>query len=165
MLSKILIVLFVIVLVIAAGMIKERMREKDLRTWTEQRPGARLHWPFLPGEHEDEAPALELVRALRPEAPLSWGAAVRAQDEKGEVWFFEFRRSPMANKSSRWYVLIARRLDSAETARRYLERLQEIQADVRAAVHGAWVCQERDGLLSSELLDEVLTRSHSSAES
>ncbi len=151
MLSKTFIIILVIIAVLAIGMILESRRERSLRAWIGKKVNTRLHWPFKAAEHAF-IPAIELTQLFIQRPPIGWASAVQITEGAGEMWFIEFRTTPLGKESSDWFNLIARRGMSVEASENIADRAGE-----EWKVHGPWSCQRTEGLITVSLLEETLS--------
>lgn len=134
---------------------REKHRERMLRMWVARHPGSTLHRTFLGFEkdHHPDMPALALLDKFLGRPPIGFASAMEVKRPQGDLWFVEYRTTPLGAKTDRWFTLAARRFPddkAAELAARGL--------DFR--VSGPWVCLLLPGLMMPKMLDglpEALT--------
>jgi hypothetical protein len=95
-------VVFVIVAVLGAGLLRERWRMRGMAAWCATR-GCTLVAPFVPGERP---PVASLVKRFDIRGGRIWGAAIVGVVNGVEVTIAEHETSPPGKKTGVWQVVL-----------------------------------------------------------
>ncbi len=136
-------IVLVITAVLAIALLKESRRQATLREWVAARSGAKLHWPFVPGDNPS-IPAPAMVEKLIRRQPLSWASAIHIADASGDHWWIEFRTTPAGKESTSWFTLVAHP-GNAEP--------QTTGHDLSEPTAG-WSYEQRTGLITVPMLED-----------
>lgn len=149
-----LLILFVVALLVVAAL-WEKCRERSLRRWAGRRPGANLHWGFVPEEHPG-LPVGELIHGIIGQPPMGYASALQLAGPTGDLWFVEYRTTPPGRKTDRWFTLLALPCADETSAQECLTHLQTSRPTQLPRLVGNWVCLRLEGLMSVRLLESHL---------
>lgn len=155
MIPRLLILILGVIALLLLATLLEKYRERSLRRWAGRRPGANLHWGFVPEEHPG-LPAGELTQLIIGQPPLGYASALQLAGPAGDLWFVEYRTTPPGRKSDRWFTLLALQCADETSAQDCLTHLQTSRSAQIPRLVGNWVCLRLEGLMSVRLLESNL---------